>query len=146
MNDGERRKRGFHDGAELFKTFDFAIESAVSDGKKQAFRHAIARGLPPVSCHQSDLVGRADAETFSDSTTGHPDRKSSGVMLSAHISLFHRCPTEFACPDDQGRIEESALFQVRQESCDTDVGPFGWGVWFSVSFACASQPSLSGMS
>lgn len=76
-------------------------------------------------CHQSDLVGRADAETFSDSPTGHPDRKSSGVMLSAQVSLFHRCPTEFACPDDQGRIEESALFQVRQESCDTDVGPFG---------------------
>jgi hypothetical protein len=40
---------GFHDRAEPLNTFDFAIESAVSDGKKQAFRHAIARGLSPVS-------------------------------------------------------------------------------------------------
>ena len=45
----KRRKRGFHVGAEPFKTFDFAIDSAASDGKKRAFRHPIARGLSPVS-------------------------------------------------------------------------------------------------
>ena len=51
MDDGESRKMGFHDRAEPLNTFDFAIESAVSDGKKQAFRHPIARGLSPVSCY-----------------------------------------------------------------------------------------------
>jgi hypothetical protein len=52
VDDGESLKMGFHDRAEPLNTFDFAIESAVSDGKKQAFRRAIARGLSPASCHR----------------------------------------------------------------------------------------------
>jgi hypothetical protein len=45
----KRRKRGFHDGAEPLKTFDFGIDPAVNDGKNQAFRHPTARGLSLVS-------------------------------------------------------------------------------------------------
>ena len=47
MDDGERRKRGFHDGAEPFKTFDFAIESAVGDGKKASIPPRYREGTFP---------------------------------------------------------------------------------------------------
>jgi len=124
----QRACRAGNSGDSFIATADFQRQSFVIDTKcREDGRMQVAKLDGTFGCYQSDLVGRADAETFSDPPTGHPDCKSSGVMLSAHISLFHRCPTEFACPDDQGRIEESVLFQVRQESCDTDVGPSGSG-------------------
>ena len=48
MDDGERRKRGVHDWAEPFNPYDFAIEKAVSDGKKAGIPSPITLGLEPL--------------------------------------------------------------------------------------------------
>ena len=43
----ERSKRGFHDGAEQLKTFDFEIKSAVSDGNKASIPRPHREGTVP---------------------------------------------------------------------------------------------------
>jgi hypothetical protein len=43
----KRRKRGLHDGAKPFKSFDFAIDSAASDGNKASIPLPHREGTVP---------------------------------------------------------------------------------------------------
>ena len=51
----------------------------------------------------SQLIGVAVTNPAFDSTASHPHRKSLDVVI-APSALCHRCPTEFAPPNDQSVV------------------------------------------
>ena len=78
-----------------------------------------------VDGHQSDLVGRPDPRARLDPAAGQPDREACRVVLPPVVSLHHRRPAELARTDDQGRIEQTPLLEVRQQPRDRLIGPAG---------------------
>ncbi len=87
------------------------------DGRVEVFD---ALGL--VGGAEADFVGGADRFAGADASAGEPDVEAVGVVVAARLALFHRGAAEFAGPDDEGGIEESASFEVRQEGGDRLVG------------------------
>ena len=81
----------------------------------------------------SDVVGFAVDAGF-DACAGHPHGEGVGVVVAADEAFFefgvfvvlhHGGASEFAAPDDEGFIEEAALFEVFEEAGDGEVGVAG---------------------
>lgn len=70
---------------------------------------------------ESDFIGAADGLSTANSTAGHPHGKAVGVMVPSVPFFAHGSTTEFAAPDHQSRVEQSALFEVRQQAGDGTV-------------------------
>ena len=73
------------------------------------------------------VVGLAEAESRLDSPAGHPDCKAARVMVAAVIgfrqfTLAINCSTKFTAPDDQGVVEKSPLFEVKNQCAGRLVG------------------------
>src|SRR5579863_9268050 len=65
----------------------------------------------------ADIVGAADGNAGLDTATGKPHGESAGVMIAAQefrtaARLVHRGAAELAAPNNHGRVEQAALFQV----------------------------------
>lgn len=60
----------------------------------------------------SPFVGGTVNRTTSHTTPSHPNGESEWVMVSSIRALGKGCAAKFTCPDDQGRIEQSAIFQI----------------------------------
>src|SRR5580698_10308674 len=75
-----------------------------------------------------EVVGLAIHAGFY-AAAGHPDGKAAGVVVAA-VVLFGKgalaiiCPAEFAAPDDEGLVEQAALFEIEDEGCGGLVGVF----------------------
>ncbi len=67
---------------------------------------------------EPEVIGRADGLTGLDTATGHPHAEGLGVMIAATTAaeggtgFDHGCAPEFTAPDDEGVVEEPALFQI----------------------------------
>ena len=82
---------------------------------------------------KAEVVGGADGLATFDSASGHPHGEASGVVVPSIAFFAHRGTAEFATPDDEGFVEEAALFEVGDEADDglVDLGTKG-GVFFSM--------------
>jgi hypothetical protein len=58
------------------------------------------------------LVTRADDLPAFDAGAGHPDGQRARVMVPPEAELRDRHPAEFAVPDHERRIEQTARLQV----------------------------------
>ena len=76
----------------------------------------------------AEVVGLAIYAGFY-AAAGHPDGKAAGVVVAA-IVLFGEgtlaivCAAEFAAPDDEGLVEQTALFEIEYERGGGLVGVF----------------------
>ena len=70
---------------------------------------------------ESDFVGAADGLSTANSAAGHPHGKAVGVMIPSVPFFAHGGTTEFAAPDHQSRVEQSALLKVCQQTGDGTV-------------------------
>ena len=70
----------------------------------------------------TEFVGLAVARAATDPSTGHPVREAFGIVVAAAVAaLRNSLPAKLAAPNDQGRIEEPALLEIRQEGSDGTV-------------------------
>ena len=65
----------------------------------------------------TEVVGLAEGGAFVHAGAGHQDGEAAGVMVAPIIGLGESAlrvgrATEFAAPDDEGVIEQSALLEV----------------------------------
>ena len=70
---------------------------------------------------ESDFVGAADGLSTANSAAGHPHGKAVGIMIPSVPFFAHGGTTEFAAPDHQGRVEQSSLFEIRQQASNGTV-------------------------
>ena len=75
------------------------------------------RGVQVVDVHlvfcdvEAQLVGLPDPGSGLDSAAGHPHGECVRMMIAAvGAALHHRSPAEFAAPDHQRIVQQSALF------------------------------------
>jgi len=71
----------------------------------------------------ADLIGFAVVGSAADAAAGHPRREGVGIVIAAGLGTFlgQGEAAELAGADDQGAVEEAALFQICQQSGDRDV-------------------------
>ena len=71
----------------------------------------------------ADLVGRAVADAPLDAAARQPDGESVRIVIAAGLlaGLSHGEAAEFAPPDHQRLVEQTALVQVRQQARDRPV-------------------------
>src|SRR5207245_1506446 len=69
-------------------------------------------GVPAV------IVGGAVRQAAAHPPAGEPHGESEGMMLAAIRALRRRRAAEFAAPDDERFIEQSARFQILQQTGD----------------------------
>src|SRR5262249_50036786 len=70
----------------------------------------------------AEIVGGAVGEAALCAAAGEPHGEAEGVVLAAVLSLGGGGAAEFAAPDDQGVVEEGAVFEVGQECGDGLIG------------------------
>ena len=81
------------------------------------------RGLKIVDMHlpfgnlQADFVRLANRLAAADSAPSHPGAKAIGMVIAPRIlveplKLPHRRAPELPGPDDESRIEQTALFEI----------------------------------
>ena len=75
----------------------------------------------------AELVGFAVDETFLETTAGHPHGEAARVVVASEvvfgdIALTVGGAAEFAAPDDEGFVEETALFEVGDEGGGALIG------------------------
>ena len=68
----------------------------------------------------AEVVGFAVGDSALDTATGHPHAEVSGVVVPAiglcgEFSLRIDGSAKLAAPDDEGRVEQSALFEILEE-------------------------------
>ena len=75
----------------------------------------------------AEFVGLSYANAAFDAASGHPHCEAGGVVVAAgSLGVFGGGLTaEFAAPDDEGFVEEAALFEVFEEAGDGFVGAAG---------------------
>src|SRR5579863_7801859 len=73
-------------------------------------------------------IVRFAVDTWLDAAAGHPNREAAGVMVPAiiigrQLTLAIVGATKLSAPNDQGFVQQSALFEVRHECgrCLVDV-------------------------
>ena len=82
------------------------------------------RGVQIVNVHaifdgpQAQLVGRADHLPAADAAAGHPHREAGRVVVAAVAFFAHRRAAEFAAPDHQRFVEQTAPLQIAQQPGD----------------------------
>ena len=69
---------------------------------------------------KTEFIGRSMDGAAFDSPTRHPCREGRGMVVAASGS--DRSATKFAGPNDEGFIEESALFEIFKQAGDRLVG------------------------
>ena len=70
----------------------------------------------------SDLIQFSVMGAAANAATGHPDEKAVGVMVAPIAFFRNGHPPEFAAPNNQGFIEETALLEIGQQGGDRLVG------------------------
>lgn len=86
-------------------------------GVEVVYMHRIFDGLPP------EFVCGTDGLAAFHAATGQPYAKCQPVMIASGFGtrfsvLSDRCPAEFRAPDDERRIKQAPLFQVREQRSD----------------------------
>src|SRR5262249_17539743 len=77
---------------------------------------------------EAEFVGLADGDAGPDAAAGQPDSEGLRVMVAAQLAselgvrLDQWSASEFAAPDGQGVCEQTALFEVLDESGGALVG------------------------
>src|SRR5262245_37149185 len=72
---------------------------------------------------EAEFVALAKRQTAFDAAAGQPHREGVGMMVTAvGAALDHRRATEFAAPNDERLIKESALLEVLNEGRASAVG------------------------
>src|SRR6185437_16684934 len=74
------------------------------------------------------IIGLA-IHAWLDPAAGHPDGETAGMMVAAiviraELSLAIVGTAEFAAPDHEGLVEQSALFEIGDKGCRCLVGVF----------------------
>ena len=65
---------------------------------------------------EAEFVGFAEGGTALDAAAGEPHGEGVGVVVAAVVAaLDHGGAAEFAAPDDEGVLEEAALFEILNE-------------------------------
>src|SRR5678815_1418391 len=84
----------------------------------------------------AEVVGFAEGEAWLDAAAGEPAGESVWVMIAApawpviEVALDERGASELTPPDDQGIIEQAALFEVSDEAGGWLIGVAALGVEF----------------
>src|SRR5262249_12843457 len=65
-----------------------------------------------------DRVSRAVNRTWFDSATGHPHGEAVGIVVAAGAAFAHRSAAEFAAPDYERAIQQTAALQVFEKAGD----------------------------
>ncbi len=75
----------------------------------------------------AEFVGLAEADSAFDSASGHPHGEAGRVVIAAgSFGVFGGgLSAEFSAPDDEGFVEEAALFEIFEKSGDGFVGVAG---------------------
>ena len=60
--------------------------------------------------------------TAFDAAAGHPHGEAPWVVVAAVAFFALGGAAEFAAPDDEGGVEETACFEVFEETCDGFIG------------------------
>src|SRR5947209_3927739 len=72
---------------------------------------------------EAEFITGTEGDPRLDPAAGHPEREGIGVMVAAvGAALDHRRPAELAAPDDEGVVEEPALFEILHQSRGRLVG------------------------
>ena len=61
---------------------------------------------------EAELVGFAVGDAAFDAAAGHPDGEAVGVVVASVAALGAGGSAELGGPDDEGFVEQAALFQV----------------------------------
>src|SRR5262245_39635919 len=77
-------------------------------------------------CVEAEVIGLAKREARFDTSTRQPHRKAIRMMIASIVPtpLNHRSPAKLSTPDDQGRVEQTPLFEVSHQSGGSLVGRF----------------------
>src|SRR5688572_29568410 len=111
-------------GQPLLAAIDLEAELFVGEPERREDRGVqIAERMRLLRGHQPDLVRRANPHSRSNAAPGEPDGEPGRVMLAAMIALKHRGAPEFARPNDESRVEQTALLEIGQERGDWLIGP-----------------------
>src|SRR5207302_6506124 len=73
----------------------------------------------------AELVRVAQIEAGLEAAARHPDAEAVRIVVAARLGdylLDRRQPPEFAAPDDQSRIEQSAGLKIDEQSRDAAIG------------------------
>src|SRR2546425_10317542 len=66
----------------------------------------------------AEFVACTDYLAAFDARARHPDGHRAGVVIAAHAPLRNRHASEFALPDDQRAVEQTARFEIREQPRD----------------------------
>ena len=97
---------------------------------------------------EAKWVSGADRLATTHPATGHPDRESGGVMVSAIALFAHGSAAKLAPPDHQRIVEEAALAQICKKSCDrlvhglTQAGVVRFDACVGIPFAAGAVVEL----
>src|SRR5262245_59269911 len=67
---------------------------------------------------QTELIGFANDLAALNSATGHPHGKTGWVVIAAITFFTHRRAAKFAAPYDERGLEQTARFEVSEQTGD----------------------------
>src|SRR5437868_3996320 len=70
----------------------------------------------------TELVGRAANGSAFNAAAGEPHRETFRSMIATNRSLVRRQPAKFAAPNDERAVEQSAAFQIGEQTINGPVG------------------------
>ena len=78
----------------------------------------IVDGANVLDCMIAKIVGGSVCGAAADAAAGEPDGKAEGIMIPTVAALCERSAAEFAGPDDESFVEQSAGLEILDESGD----------------------------
>src|SRR5262245_22745041 len=67
---------------------------------------------------EAEFVGLPDNRATLRPASGEPHRIAERIVVATFAPLTVRCPAEFAAPDDESVLQQSALFQILEQCGD----------------------------
>ena len=75
--------------------------------------------MPVLNRVEAQFIGRAVNHSALDSGSGHPGREAVRVMVAPAAETFDaRRAAELGSPNDDGFVQQAALLQILQQTCD----------------------------
>ncbi len=97
---------------------------------------------------QTEVIGGAIGESTAHAASGHPHGEPGGVMIPAIALFAHGGASELTAPDDERLFEQSACFEVGEQSGDgfidgaAEAGVVGFDAFVAVPFASCAAVEL----
>ena len=117
-------------------------EDVQDGGMKVMDVQAVLHGIEP------QVVGGAVCSAALHSAASHPHGKSCRVVIAAIAFFAHGCAAEFATPDDEGLVQQSARLEISEQpgdglvDCMAEGGVLGLDVGMAVPLTTSAAVEL----